>query len=77
MRTWWTQCWDRAPRACASWKRPELDGFFLSVDKTGAALRLHPLVKAHCLNRLALEDPARKQALQTRIARALERPISV
>ena len=51
-------------------KRPELDGFFLAIDKAGAARLMHPLVKAHCLNRLSLEDPVRKQALHTRIARA-------
>ena len=60
-------------------RRPELDGFFLPSDKAGAARLMHPLVKvvkAHCLQRLSLEDPARKQALQTRIARALARPVS-
>ena len=52
-------------------RRPELDGFFLPIDRAGAAHLMHPLVKAHCLNRLSLEDPARKQALRTRIAGAL------
>ena len=52
-------------------KRPELDGFFLPVDKDGAARRLHPLVQEHCVNRLAVEDPARKRVLHARLARAL------
>ena len=54
-------------------RRPELDGFFLPIDKAGAARLMHPLVKEHCLKRLSLEDPARKQALHTRIAHALAR----
>ena len=54
-------------------RRPELDGFFLPIDKAGAARLMHPLVKEHCLKRLSLEDPARKRTLHTRIARALAR----
>lgn len=51
-------------------KQPELDGFLLPCDKSGAVRRLHPLVKDYCVDRLAAEDPARITSLQAMIARA-------
>lgn len=39
----------------------------------GRRLRMHPLVREHCLRRLALEDPGRLASYRTRAARALAR----
>ena len=48
-----------------------LKGLLTSVDRTGAVLRLHPIVKEHCVRLLAAQDPVRKQHLHRRIAEAL------
>ena len=50
-----------------------LDGLLLPIDPDGRVRRLHPLVRDHCAERLAGEDPARKRVLHTGIARALIR----
>ncbi len=39
----------------------------------GRWLRMHPLVREHCLRRLTIEDPARLAAYRARAARALAR----
>lgn len=39
----------------------------------GRWLRMHPLLREHCLQRLAREDPARLAAYRSRAARALKR----
>ena len=48
-----------------------LDGLLTSDDDS--VQRLHPLVREYCVARFAVEDPARKRMLHTRIARALHR----
>ena len=48
-----------------------LVGLLTPADRKGAVLRLHPLVKEHCVRLLAAQDPARKQHLHRRIAEAL------
>ena len=50
-----------------------LDGLLTSVDRDGAVRRLHPLLREHCVRRLAAEDPVRKQRLHRGIADALAR----
>ncbi len=49
-----------------------LEGLLPSVGG-GGARRLHPLLRDYCLAALAVEDPARKRSLHTRIARELAR----
>lgn len=48
-----------------------LDGLLLPADDDRSVLRLHPLVREHCLDLLEAEDLARKSALHERLALAL------
>ena len=48
-----------------------LEGLLTSVDRKGAVLCLHPIVKEHCARLLAAQDPARRQHLHRRIAEVL------
>ena len=50
-----------------------LDGLLLPSDDNAAVQLLHPLVRDYCVERFAVEDPARKRTLHSRIARALNR----
>ena len=50
-----------------------LDGLLLPRDSDSDVQRLHPLVREYCVERFAVEDPARKRSLHARIARALDR----
>ena len=52
---------------------PALNGFLSPVEGDDAVLRLHPLLREHCLNALSVEDPDRKRALHRRIALELAR----
>ena len=48
-----------------------LDGLLSPLDSDRTVGRLHPLVRDYCLERLAVEDPARKRSLHQRIALAM------
>ena len=50
-----------------------LEGLLLPVDGDRAVWRLHPLVREYCTARFAVDNPARKRSLHTRIARVLAR----
>ena len=50
-----------------------LDGLLVPVDPKGAVWRLHPLLKEHCIRRLAAQDPVRRKRLHRGIAEALAR----
>ena len=50
-----------------------LAGLLVPVDPEGAVWRLHPLLKEHCIGRLAAEDPVRRKRLHRGIAEALAR----
>ena len=50
-----------------------LDGLLTAVADDRTALRLHPLLREHCLNVLSAEDPARKRDLHKKAALALAR----
>ena len=50
-----------------------LDGLLVPVDPNGAVWRLHPLLREHCIRRLAAQDPVRKKRLHRGIAEALAR----
>ena len=54
-------------------KQPELDGLLSPVDEKSLVRRLHPLVRAHCLDLLCMEDPVRKRSVHARMAPALAR----
>lgn len=54
-------------------KLSSLEGLLVPVDRDRAVWRLHPLVREYCTARFAVANPARKQLLHTRIARALAR----
>ena len=48
-----------------------LDGLLLPVNGNDEAVRLHPMLREHCLDVLAVEDQARKGTLHRKIAQAL------
>ena len=50
---------------------PQLDGLLTPIGPDGAVRQLHPLVREPCVAVLAAEDPVRKRALHTAIAKAL------
>ena len=50
-----------------------LDGLLLPSDDNDTVQLLQPLVREYCVECFAVEDPARKRTLHTRIARALTR----
>ena len=50
-----------------------LDGLLLPRDNDRAVQLLHPLIREYCVERFAVEQPARKRSLHARIARALDR----
>lgn len=50
-----------------------LDGLLLPRDDDRAVQLLHPLVREYCVERFAVENPARKRSLHARTARALDR----
>ena len=50
---------------------PQLDGLFLPSAEDPNLLRLHPLVKEYCVDRLAIENPERKRFLHRRISEVL------
>ena len=52
---------------------PTLEGLLLPVGRDRTVRRLHPLLREYCLERFAVEAPARRRSLHRRAALALAR----
>ena len=61
---------DTGVRIAALWS---LYGLLTPIGPEDTVRRLHPLVKDHCVDLLAREDPQHKRSLHADIARALAR----